>query len=98
MEWLSFCSSRIYTTKIQEEEWQVQKVINTLAGVFKLTHHNLFKLKKYEGLVHNEEQEIGDINQMVYTSKNIGKFDNIKQLNKSVLNKTNENYTYWGTC
>ena len=35
------------------------KVINTLADTFKLNYHVLLKLKKYEGLVYNEEQEIG---------------------------------------
>ena len=32
------------------------KCINTLADAFILAHHSLLKLKKYEGLVHNEEQ------------------------------------------
>ena len=41
------------------------KVINTLADAFKLASHSLLKLKKYKGLVYNEEQEIGEINQTV---------------------------------
>ena len=32
------------------------KVINTLAGTFKLDHHSLLKLRKYEGLIYNKEQ------------------------------------------
>ena len=30
------------------------KVINILADTFKLAHHNLLKLKKYEGIAYNE--------------------------------------------
>ena len=70
------------------------KVINTQADAFKLVHHSLLKLKKYEGLVYKEEQEI---NQIVDTSKDIDGTGDIKQSNKSALNK-NKNYTYWGTC
>ena len=52
-------------------------IINTLADTFKLSHHSLIKQKKYEGLVYNEEQEIGDISQIVGISKNIGGIGNI---------------------
>ena len=34
-----------------------KKVINTLAGAFRLAHHSLLELKKYEGLICSEEQE-----------------------------------------
>ena len=41
--------------------WRVAsvKVINALADTFKLAHHSLLKLKKYESLVYNEEKGIG---------------------------------------
>ena len=71
-------------------------VVYTLADAFKLVHHSLLKLSKYEGLINQEEQEIEEINQTVYIAKDIGGIDNIKESNKCILNKTNKNYTYWG--
>ena len=58
------------------------KVINTLADAFRLAHHSLLRLKKYEGLVFNEEQEIGEINQIVDLSNGIGQTGNIKNSSK----------------
>ena len=60
------------------------KVVNSLADAFTLAHHSLLKLKKYKALVYSEEQEIGEINQTVGISKDIGGTDSIKQSNKSV--------------
>ena len=37
------------------------KTINTLADAFKLADQSLLKLKKYEGLLHNEEYEVSEI-------------------------------------
>ena len=73
------------------------KAINTLAETFKLAHHSLLTLKKYEGLVYNEELKIGEIKQIVDLSEDIGGTGNIKQSNKSALNETNKIHTYWGT-
>ena len=73
------------------------KTINTLAGAFKLAHCNLLKLKRYEGLVYNGEQEIGKINQIVDLSKDVSGTGKIKQSNRSTLNKTNKIYLL-GTC
>ena len=66
------------------------KVINIIANKFKLANNSLLKLKKYEGKVYNEGQEIRNINQIVDISKDIGGPGNIKQPNKSALNKTNK--------
>ena len=52
--------------------------IKTLADAFKLGHHSSQKLRKYESLVYNEEQEISEINQTVDISKDIGRTGNIK--------------------
>ena len=40
------------------------KTINTLADAFRLAHHSLLKLKKYEGVVYNEDQTIAEINEI----------------------------------
>ena len=73
------------------------KVVNTLDS-FKLAHHNLLELKKYGGLVYNEEQVIGKISQFVHLSKGVSGAGKINQSNRSTQNMTNRNYTYWGTC
>ena len=49
-------------------------------------------------MVYNEEHELADITQIIDASKDIGRSNNSKQPDKSVLNKTHKNYTYWGTC
>ena len=46
------------------------------------THHSLLNLKKYEGLVYNGEQVIGEINQIVDISKSIVGTGDIKQSRK----------------
>ena len=56
----------------------MQKLFNNLASALKLPHHSLLKLKKYKGLIYNEEQEIGEINQIVDISTDIGGTGNIK--------------------
>ena len=45
------------------------KTINTLADTCRLAHHNLLKLKKYEGLVYHDEHAIAEINQITDTMK-----------------------------
>ena len=44
-----------------------------------------------KGLIFNEEQEMGEIYQIVDFSKDMGGTDDINQSNKSALNKTNQN-------
>ena len=39
------------------------KTVHTLADTFKLAHQSLLKLKKYEGLLYNEEHEVSQIQQ-----------------------------------
>ena len=73
-----------------------KKTINMLAGTFKLAHYSLIKLKKYKGLVYNDEHEIAEINQILDTSKDIGKSNNSTQADISILNNTHKNYTFWG--
>ena len=46
------------------------KTISTLEDAFILTHHKLLKLKKYEGLVYNDEHAIAEINKITDTSTN----------------------------
>ena len=60
------------------------QTIITLADTFKLAHHSLLKLKKYERLVYNEEQDIGQINQIVDLSKDVSGTGEIKQSNRSM--------------
>ena len=43
------------TTKKSSEKWQVLKNINTLLDVFKSAQLNLLKLKKYKGLVADDD-------------------------------------------
>ena len=69
-----------------------------LTNTFKLAHHSLLKLKKYKGLVYNDEHEVAEISQIIDTSKDIGRSNNSYQQDKSVLNKTHKYYTYWGPC
>ena len=69
-----------------------------VADAFKLTHHSLLKLKRYKGLVYSKEQEIGEISQIVDVSEDTGGMANIKQRNKSALNKMDKNYASWGMC
>ena len=52
--------------------------------------YNKDMLKKYGDLVYNEEQEIGEINQIVDISKDIGGTGKIKQSHKIVLSRTNK--------
>ena len=40
------------------------KTLNTLADTFRLAHHSLIKLKKYEGMVYNEDPAIAEINEI----------------------------------
>ena len=47
------------------------KTINTLADAFRLAHHSLLKLKKYEGLAYNDEHTITEINEIIYSTTNI---------------------------
>ena len=56
------------------------QAINTLAHTFKLAHHNVLKLKKYEGFVCNKEQQIEQINHIVDLSQDIDGTENIKEL------------------
>ena len=44
-------------------------MINIPAGTFKLAHQSLLKLKKYEGLLYNEEHEVSKINLITDTHK-----------------------------
>ena len=52
----------LYNKDIQRRVVGV-KVLNTLADAFKLAHHSLLKLIKYEGLVYNKDQIIAEINE-----------------------------------
>ena len=45
------------------------KTLNTLADAFKLAHYSLLKLKRYEGLVYNEDQTIAEINESRFNLK-----------------------------
>ena len=56
--------------------WHVAgaKTINTLADAFKLAYHSSLKLKKYDGLLYNDEHAIAEINQITdtLTDTNVG--------------------------
>ena len=47
------------------------KTINTLADAFRLAHHSLLKLKKYEGLVYSEDQPIAEFNEITDSASNM---------------------------
>ena len=47
------------------------KTLNTLADAFRLAHHSLLKLKKYEGLVYNEDQAIAEFNKIADWTSNL---------------------------
>ena len=70
-------SKNLYNKDIR---WQIvgAKTINTLADAFELAHHSLFKLKKYEGLIYNDECEVAEINQIVVSSKYMDRNNSIK--------------------
>ena len=54
-------------------------------------------LKKYKCLLYNEEHEVSEIKQQADMYKNTS--DNKNNFtNKNAINKTNEMYTYLGTC
>ena len=57
---------------------------------FELAHHGLLKLKKYEGLVYNDEHAIDEINQITGTLTNINVGNRSKNLDKDVQNKINK--------
>ena len=74
------------------------KPINTLADTGKLAHQSLLKLKKYEGLLYNEEHGVSNILQKTDMYKVTS--DNIKSkfsINYTT-NKTNKMYIYLGIC
>ena len=58
---------KICTTKKFLGEWQVLKNINTLLDAFKSAQMNLLKLKKYEGLVSDNERghSVHTVNQII---------------------------------
>ena len=58
----------------------------------------MLRLKKYEGLVCNEKQEISEINHIVGLPKDLSGAGEIKQSNRSTLTKAIKKYTYWGIC
>ena len=55
---------------------------------FKLTHHNLLKLKKYEGLVYNDDHAIAEINYITDTLTSINMGNKSKTPDKDLQNKT----------
>ena len=48
------------------------KMIYTLAYAFKLAHQSLFKLKKYNGLLYNDDHDISEINEITHTHSKKG--------------------------
>ena len=47
------------------------KTIYTLADTFRLAHHSLLKLKRYEGLGYNDDQTIAEINEITDSTSNM---------------------------
>ena len=74
------------------------KTLKTLADAFRLAHHSLLKLIRYEGLVHNEDRIIAEINEIADSTSNI-KLNNWPKMSDSKQkNKNTKNYTFWGNC
>ena len=48
--------------------------------------------------IYNDECKVAEINQIIDTSKDMDRSNSITPSGKNVLNKTNKNYIYWGTC
>ena len=74
------------------------KTTNVLADAFRLAHHNLLKLKKYEGVGYNEDQSIAEINEIIDSTSNIKVNDFLKTLYRDPQNKIIKIYTLWGNC
>ena len=74
------------------------KTINTLVDTFKLAHHCLLELKKYKGLVYNDELPITEMNQITDTLTNTKIVNRSKTTGKDLQNKTNKSYIFWGNC
>ena len=72
------------------------KTIGTLADVFRLAHHSLLKLKKYEGIVYHDQHAIVEINEITDSTTNANIINRSKTLDKDPQDKTNKNYTFWG--
>ena len=65
-----------------------------LADAFRLAHPNLLKLKKYEGLVYNEDHELLEIQELTDKLTNINEKNKSKLITKNTINKTSKNCTY----
>ena len=74
------------------------KTINILPDAFRLAHHILLQLKKYEGLMYHDKHAIAEINQITDTMTNTKVGNRSKTPDKYSQNKTNKNYTFWGNC
>ena len=72
------------------------KTISTLADIFWLAHQSLFKLKKYEGLVYNDEHAIIEINEITDTMINIKVGNRPRNLDKNPQDKTDKKYPFLG--
>ena len=46
------------------------KLIGTLADAFRLAHHSLLKLKKYEGLLYHNKHTIDEISEITDSTTN----------------------------
>ena len=73
--------------------WQVSgtMTISTLADAFRLAHHSLLKVQKYEGLMYNDEHAIAEITQITDTLTNTKVGNRPKTQDKDLQNKTNKN-------
>ena len=49
----------------------MSRIIIMLADAFRLAHHRLLKLKKYEGLVYKEDQTVAEINKITDSISNM---------------------------
>ena len=74
------------------------KTIDILADTFRLAHNILLKLKKYEGLVCNEDQTVTEINEIMDLTSNMKVNTHSKTLDRDQQNKYTKNYTFLGHC